>query len=109
MKRQFIVLRVVSVLFKVGATLMLLLGLAALAFGLGRLIAFANGNGGIMGWVQVGAALAVAIWSTVQFMVLYAIGETLNVLMAIEENTRATSMRIVRLLALLSEEEKAAG
>ncbi len=109
MKQQFIVLRIVSLLFKVGATLMLLLGLASLAFGLGRLIAVTGGNGGIVGWVQVGAALVVAVWSTVQFMVLYAVGESLNVLMAIEENTRATSMRIVRLLALLSEEEKAAG
>ncbi len=109
MKRQFVVLRVVSLLFKVGAILMLFVGLAALAFGLGRLLAAAGGEGGIVLWAQVGGALLAAVWSTFQFMVLYAVGEGLNVLMAIEENTRATSMRLVRLLSLLSEEEQAAG
>lgn len=109
MNRQYTVLRVISFLFKLAGTLMLLVSLGALAFGLGRLLAFLGGDVGWAGWLQLGGGFLVAVWALLQFMVLYAVGESLNVLLAIEENTRATSMRLVRLIALLSEEERTAG
>ncbi len=104
MKRRYAVLRVVSFLFKLGAVLVLLIALGSLGFGISRLIAAAGGKGGMMQWAQVGGALFLTVWGIGEFMVLYAMGEALNVLIAVEENTRATSMRLVRLLSLLSEQ-----
>lgn len=104
MKRRYALLRVVSFLFKLGAVIVLLLALAGLGFGIARLIAVAGGNGGMMQWAQAVGGLFLALWGIGEFMVLYAVGEALNVLMAVEENTRATSMRLVRLLSLLSEQ-----
>ncbi len=105
MKRRYIVLRVISFLFKLGAILMLLAALSSLGMGLALLLSVARSDGGIVQWLQAGGAFFLFAWSILQFMVLYAVGEVLNILMAIEENTRATSMRLVRLLTLLTEEE----
>ncbi len=109
MKRQYHLLRFVSLLFKIVAIVMLLVGLGSLAFGLVRLVGAMRGPSGMAQWAQVAASLVIFGWGLGQFMVLFAVGEGLNVLMAIEENTRATSMRLVRLLSLLSDREEAAG
>ncbi len=105
MKRRYVVLRVISFLFKLGAVVMLLVALTSLVIGLSRLAILARSEGGIGQWLQVAGAFFFFGWSVLEFMILYAIGEVLNVLMAIEENTRATSMRLVRMLTLLTEEK----
>lgn len=109
MNRQYTVLRIIAALFKIGGVLMLLVSLAGLAFSIGRLIAFFGGNSAWANWVQLTGGFLVALWAFVQFMLLYAVGESLNVLMAIEENTRASSMRLIRLISFLADEERTAG
>ncbi len=104
MQRRYVILRVISFLFKVGAVILFLVALAGLGFGLFRLVAGLKGQMGLSQWMQVGGALFLFVWGIGEFMVLYAVGEVLNVLMAVEENTRATSLRLVRLLSLLSEQ-----
>jgi len=103
--RQYYVLRVISLLFKIIAILTLLLGLAGLAFALLRVPRGLQGQGGMATWAQVVGAGALFGWGLAEFMILYAIGEVLNILIAIEENTRVTSMRLVRMLSLLGERE----
>ncbi len=104
MKRRFYVLRVVVFLFKVVAVILLFVGLLSLAFALfhfGRAV----GNGGWKAWSQVGVGFVGFAWAVGEFMVLYALGEGLNVLMAIEENTRAGALRLSRLLSFMPREE----
>jgi len=96
-KHQFHLLRLVAFLFKVMAILALLVGLLALGFGVVRLLTGLRGGGTFPLWAQVAGAALMFGWGVSEFMVLYAIGEGLNVLMTIEENTRATSMQLVRL------------
>ncbi len=105
MQRRYTILRVISFLFRFGAVVLLLLALGSLIFGLVRLATAARGDMGVLQWAQIGGALFMFLWGVAQFMILYAIGEVLNVLVAIEENTRATSLRLVRLLSLLTEQE----
>lgn len=105
MQRRYAILHVISFLFRLGAILLLLVALGGLAFALARLAIASRGHMGVGQWAQIGVALFVFLWGIAQFMVLYAVGEALNVLMAIEENTRATSLRLVRLLSLLTEEK----
>ncbi|NPA91194.1 MAG: hypothetical protein GXO55_07075 [Chloroflexi bacterium] len=107
MERRFYVLRVVSLLFKVFAFLLLIVGLASLVFALVRIVG-GGGNGDFGHWAQIGGAVLLFGWAFGEFMVLYAIGESLNVLMAIEENTRASSLRLSHLAALITRAENIA-
>jgi len=84
---------------------MLLIGLGSFAFALVRLISGFQGQGNMMAWAQIVGAGIVFGWGIGEFMILYAIGEVLNILIAIEENTRVTSMRLVRMISLLGERE----
>lgn len=104
-KRQYYVLRLISLLFKIVAVIMFIIALASLAFGLARVVGGMNGKGGLAAWAQIAGAGVVFGWGIGEFMVLYAIGEVLNVLIAIEENTRVTSMRLVRMLSVLGQQE----
>jgi len=103
--RQYYVLRVISLLFKIIAIIMLLVGLSGLVFALLRVPRGLQGQGDVATWAQVVAAGALFGWGLAEFMVLYAVGEVLNILIAIEENTRVTSMRLVRMISLLGEKE----
>lgn len=93
MKPEYGLLRTVSKLFKIVAFLALAVAVIGFLFGIVRLL---GSGSGIVRWAQViGAAIAV-YWGFTQFMVLYAIGEGLNVLLDIESHTRATSMELMR-------------
>ena len=109
MQRRYTVLRVISFLFKLGAVILFLLALASLGFTVFRLASALRGKMGLAEWAQVGGAFVLFLWGMGEFMVLYATGEALNVLMAVEENTRATSLRLVRLLSLLSDQVSGQG
>ncbi len=99
MERRYVLLRVISFLFKLFAIVLLLVSLASLAFSLVHLLG-RTGEAGWGQWVQAVGGLLGFVWAFVEFMVLYAIGEALNVLMAIEENTRASTMRLSHLVSL---------
>ncbi len=105
MKRRFYVLRVVVFLFKVVAVLLLLIGLISLVFTLVQLGVAVGKDGGWKAWTQVSLGIIGFVWAVGEFMLLYALGEGLNVLMAIEENTRASALRLSRLLAFMPTEE----
>ncbi len=104
MKRRFYVLRLVVFLFKIVAFLLLFVGLLSLVFALVQLGSAVGKDGGWKAWTQVGVGIVGFVWAVGEFMVLYALGEGLNVLMAIEENTRATALRMTRLLAFVPTE-----
>lgn len=96
MSRQFTALRVVGTIFKVLAWLVLILGLlaavGALLFGFALneqlgIPSFDVGGplAGIAGFV---VSLVIAV---LNFLLLYAVGETIYLFLSIEENTRRTA------------------
>ena len=103
MEKRFRVLRVIGTLWKVFAWIELIIGILA-AFGvllmgiLGSgsfLLQFlgerANMIPGAMGLVSsIVAFIALLVGTIVYFLVLYAVGELIYLMLAIEENTRQT-------------------
>lgn len=103
MERKFRVLRIIGTLWKVLAWIVLIAGVLS---AIGILLAGILGSGGLilrqfgqepammtgaMGVVSGIAGFIVAIIGTIiYFLMLYAVGELIYLLLAIEENTRQT-------------------
>ncbi len=110
MEKRYKVLRFVATLWKILAWITLVLGVLG-SFGalLGGILGAAGpqfwrnlglnpalfGSGGIV--VGIIGFLVGLIVTAFQFVVLYATGEIFSVLIAIEENTRATKLHLQRL------------
>jgi hypothetical protein len=105
MQQRYRVLRVVATILKVIAVIVLLFGILGacgiLALGVIPRLAGVGGNssdafgigvGGI-GGVMVGVGLLFA--SLLYFLLFYAFGELLSLLIALEENTRITAERLM--------------
>ncbi|MGD2146096.1 MAG: hypothetical protein PVH41_05350 [Anaerolineae bacterium] len=107
MDRKFRILRTIATLWKVLAWILLIVGIL---FSLGILLIGILGSGGVVlrylgqdpGLVQ-GAMSTVSgivgfvgglIVTIVYFLILYAIGELIDLLLSIEENTRLTAKAI---------------
>ncbi len=118
MDKQFRVLRIIGTLWKVLAWIALiggiLLSLGMLLFGiLGSgtvLLRFLGENAralpGAIGIVSsIVGFLSILIVSIIYFLVLYAVGELIFLLLAIEENTRRTMQRLERAAASVKEVE----
>ncbi len=106
MERRYTLLRIVSFLFKLLAVILLLVSLVGLAFFLVRVIGRTGHGGGLGQWVQAVSGLVLFVWAFIEFMILYAVGESLNVLMAIEENTRASAMRLNYLVSVIARSDE---
>jgi hypothetical protein len=103
MESKFRVLRIIGTLWKVLAWITLIGGIL---FAIGVLLAGILGSGGVIlrqfgqepsvmpGFVGVASGIAgfivAVIVSIIYFLMLYAIGELIYLLLAIEENTRQT-------------------
>ncbi len=104
MQQKFRVLRIVAVIWKVLAWLVLVLsilgGCGTLAMGLlaGSSAAARNsdllgiGLGGVVGGVVT--ALVAIFFGILYFVFLYAFAELVDVMLALEENTRATAEQL---------------
>ncbi len=108
MQSKVRVLRIVATIFKVLAVIILVIGLlgtcASIAAGMLPGLAgagsssrdtFGIGVGGLLGGLIVG--LGVLFGSILYFLMLYAFGDVLSLLIALEENTRITSERLMAL------------
>jgi hypothetical protein len=102
MERRFTALRVTATVFKVLAWLVLFLGIlsAVLVLILGITTAGALdllnvGLGGPL--VGISGFVVILIITVVQFMVLYAVGESAYLFLSIEENTRRSAYFIQQL------------
>ena len=106
MQQRYRVLRVVATILKVLAVVVLLFGVlgacGALAFGAVPGLAGAGSNsrdafgigvGGIVGGAVVGVGLLFG--SLLYFLILYAFGDMMSLLIALEENTRVTAERLM--------------
>ncbi|MGE5262448.1 MAG: hypothetical protein ACM3S0_03635 [Acidobacteriota bacterium] len=106
MQQRYRVLRVVATILKVIAVIVLLFGIlgacGSLAFGAipglagagsNSRDAFGIGVGGILGGLIVG--VGALFISLLYFLWLYAFGELLSLLIALEENTRVTAERLM--------------
>jgi hypothetical protein len=96
MDRRFTALRVIGTIFKVLAWISLILGLLASIGALvtGFLLSDSQGllgldlNGPLAGIAVFIVALIIAVFS---FLSLYAVGESVYLILAVEENTRRTA------------------
>lgn len=106
MQQRYRVLRVVATILKVIAVIVLLFGIlgacVSLAFGAIPGLAGAGSNsrdtfglgvGGILGGALVGVGVLFA--SLLYFLLLYAFGDVMSLLIALEENTRVTAERLM--------------
>lgn len=105
MEKKFGVLRIVATIYKVLAWIVLVVGVlgGCLSLGMGALgfvsgaassSAFERSLGvtGALGGMVSG--VIVIFFAALYFLVLYALGETIYLLLALEENTRATAERL---------------
>ncbi len=105
MQQRYRVLRVVATILKILAVVVLLFGVlgacGALAFGAvpglagagsSSRDAFGIGVSGIVGGAIVG--VGVLFGSLLYFLLLYAFGDVMSLLIALEENTRITAERL---------------
>lgn len=96
MQRRFRVLRVVATIFKILAWFFLALGV------IGAGVLLASGTGAAMPFEleritilsEVGAAIVTLLTGIALFLFLFTIGGVTSVLLAIEENTRATADQV---------------
>lgn len=116
MERKFRILRIIGTLWKVLAWIILVGGIL---FSLGILLVGVLGSGaailqmfgqdvtampGAMGLVSSVVGFLVTLFTTIiYFLLLYAIGDLIYLLLAIEENTRRT-VRFIRDVAVEREE-----
>ncbi len=109
MERKFTVLRVVSTIFKVLGVLVLILGIlgACLMIAGGAMSGSSLGGAGSELNNQLGlgaggaiagaiAGVGVLFITLLYFLLLYAFGDIITLLIALEENTRITAERIVQ-------------
>ncbi len=107
MERKFVVLRVVSSIFKVLAWIILAIGILSgcLTLAVGAMPGLLGGGSGGTNVVssQVGAfgliggiagALAIIFFTLLYFLFVFAFGDLLNLLISLEENTRLTAERL---------------
>ncbi len=112
MERKFVVLRVVSSIFKVLAWVILVIGVLSgcLALAAGAMPGLLGGGPGGSNAVssQVGAfgliggvvgALAIIFFTLLYFLFVFAFGDLLHLLISLEENTRLTAERLAGLAA----------
>jgi hypothetical protein len=96
MERRFTALRVIGTIFKILAWIALILGIlaAVAAFVSGLTLSNQTGvlglniGGPLVGVATFIVALVIAI---INFMLLYAIGDTIFLFLSVEENTRRTA------------------
>jgi hypothetical protein len=102
MQKRFGVLRIVATIYKVLAWIVLVIGVlgACGSIALGALPALGGagarslglGAGGLLGGVVMG--LVAIFFAVLYFLLLYAFGEMVYLLIALEENTRLTAERL---------------
>ncbi len=115
MQKKFTVLRVVSTIFKILAWIILVIGVLGacgmIALGamsgssVGTSNSFGNnplvpGAGGAIGGAIVGVGLIIGALH--YFLVIYAFGDILTLLISLEENTRLTAERLMQPLPPVS-------
>jgi hypothetical protein len=93
MERRYTALRVIGTVFKILAWIALILGIlgAVAAFVSGLTLSNQTGVFGLnLGGPLVGIAtfIVALVFTIINFMLLYAIGDTIFLFLAIEENTR---------------------
>jgi hypothetical protein len=102
MEKKFRVLRIVATIIKVLAWIILVLGVlgGCLTLGGGLLAGGTGSRGGgefgPLAGLLTGAfgGIFVIIFSVLEFLFLYAFGELIHLLLALEENTRLTAERL---------------
>ncbi len=112
MERKFVVLRVVSSIFKVLAWVILVIGVLSgcLALAMGAMPGLLGGgtggtnalssNVGAFGLIGgVVGALAIIFFTLLYFLFVFAFGDLLHLLISLEENTRLTAERLAGLAA----------
>ncbi len=101
MQPKFRVLRIVATLFKILAWIVLVLGLlgscGALASGLMPAVQ-GGGRGDMIGLAAgIGGAIGALVGTLIAFVVFYAYGDLISLLISLEENTRLTAERLAGL------------
>lgn len=99
MEKRFGALRVIGIIFKVLGVIVFLIALiaavAALVGGTARMLAPGDWRFMMRG-LGVLSGLWILLWGAISAVFLYGIGEVLDLLIAVEENTRATRLLLER-------------
>lgn len=99
MKPRYRALRIVSILYRIAAALVFLAGLVV--GGLTMIspsVSYDFSRGGFeQGPPLVGAGIGILVGAILSAISLYAFGELLQLLIAMEENTRATAVAMMKL------------
>ncbi|MDT8899018.1 MAG: hypothetical protein ACPLUL_11680 [Thermanaerothrix sp.] len=99
MEKRFGALRVIGIIFKVLGVIVFLIALiaavAALVGGAARMLGPGDWRFMMRGLGVLGS-LWILLWGAISAVFLYGIGEVLDLLIAVEENTRATRLLLER-------------